>query len=140
VSALASPRVRDFVWNLSPSGILRKLGPYGRRVAMRVLRLRWGDHTSPAFVLYTYHMFAYTHHMFSTLITCSLTLITCSCESGGILGKMQLATSSSRSPFPIIPWKNALHACRCPVCGCTVCSFFRSMTAVQQQSDFFSFS
>jgi hypothetical protein len=72
VSALASPRVRDFVWNLSPSGILRKLGPYGRRVAMRVLRLRWGDHTSPAFVLYTYHMFAYTYHMFSTLITCSL--------------------------------------------------------------------
>ena len=31
---------------------------------MRVLRLRWGDHTSPAFVLYTYHMFAYTYHMF----------------------------------------------------------------------------
>ena len=57
VAALANPRVRDFVWNLSPSGILRKLGPYGRKVAMRVLRQRWGDHTSPAFVLYTYHMF-----------------------------------------------------------------------------------
>jgi pimeloyl-ACP methyl ester carboxylesterase len=49
---LSNPRLRDFVWNLSPSGLLRKRGPYGRKVAMRVLKQRWGDHTSPAFTLY----------------------------------------------------------------------------------------
>ena len=56
-AVLSNPRVRDFVWNLSPSGLLRKLGPYGRKLAMRVLKQRWGDHTSLAFTLYTYHMF-----------------------------------------------------------------------------------
>jgi pimeloyl-ACP methyl ester carboxylesterase len=57
IAALSNPRVQSYVWNMSPSGLLRKLGPYGRKVAMRVLKQRWGDHTSPAFVLYTYHMF-----------------------------------------------------------------------------------
>lgn len=56
-AALSNPRVRNFVWNLSPSSLLRKLGPYGRKMAMRTLKQRWGDHTTPAFTLYTYHMF-----------------------------------------------------------------------------------
>jgi hypothetical protein len=57
IAALTNPRVQSYVWNLSPSALLRKLGPYGRRVALRVLQQRWGGHASPAFVLYTYHMF-----------------------------------------------------------------------------------
>jgi hypothetical protein len=54
---LTDPRVQNYVWNLSPGGLLRKLGPYGRKVATRALKQRWGDHASAAFVLYTSHMF-----------------------------------------------------------------------------------
>jgi pimeloyl-ACP methyl ester carboxylesterase len=33
-SLLTHPRVRDFVWSLSPSGVLRKLGPYEQPVLL----------------------------------------------------------------------------------------------------------
>ena len=51
-------RVHNWVWYFSPSGVLRALGPFGRKYIMRFLRQRWGRQANAAFTEYTYHMVA----------------------------------------------------------------------------------
>lgn len=53
-----TPAWHNVAWSLSPSRLIRALGPYGRKRIISVLQQRWGSTTSAAFTEYTYHLFA----------------------------------------------------------------------------------